>query len=73
MLKIFICPECYNIRMVSKRPNAVCLHCNEPLLACDLDYSEYILLTPEEREMYKAVYKEKEDKRESNTQESLLA
>lgn len=73
MLKIFICPECYNIRMVSKRPNAVCLHCNEPLLACDLDYSEYILLNLEEREMYKEVYKEREKKRESISQASLLA
>ena len=46
--------------MVSKRPNAVCLHCNEPLLECDLDYNEYILLTPEERDLYKEVYNEKE-------------
>lgn len=73
MLKIFICPECYNIRMVSKRPNAICLHCNKPLLECDLDYSEYIMLSTEERELYKEVFKEKDKKRESMTQESLLA
>lgn len=59
--------------MVSKRPNAICLHCNEPLLACDLDYSDYIMLSPEERELYKELFKEKDKKSESTTQESLLA
>lgn len=58
MLKIFICPECYNIRMVSKQPNAICLHCNKTLLKCDIEYSRYTRLSEEEREDFKEKWKE---------------
>lgn len=53
MLKIYICPNCYNIRMVSKKPNAICLHCNTILKECDITYDKYTNLTSEERSNYK--------------------
>lgn len=57
MLKIFICPECYNIRMVSKRPGAICLHCNRQLVECDIEYTEYTNMSETDREDYKSRWK----------------
>lgn len=72
MLKIFICPECYNIRMVSKRPNAVCLHCNKPLVECDLEYGDYTRLSAKERDVYKDIWRQKNKKRKVTAQKSLV-
>lgn len=49
MLKIYICPECYNFRMVSKKNNAVCLHCSESLKVCTISYDDYSNLDELER------------------------
>ena len=65
MLKIFICPECYNIRMVSKRPHAICLHCNKALIECDMEYDKYIKLSEVERESVKKTWKEKLSQRDT--------
>lgn len=57
MLKIYICPSCHNIRMVSKKPNAICLHCNEVLKECAISYDEYTKLSEEQRDIYKKKWK----------------
>lgn len=59
MLKIYICPNCYNVRMVSKKTNAVCLHCDQELKACDISYDKYTKLDNEERQEYKMTWKQK--------------
>lgn len=53
MLKIYICPNCYNIRMVSKKTNAICLHCDQALKPCDISYDMYTKLDDKERQDYK--------------------
>ena len=59
MLKIYICPRCYNIRMVSKKTNAVCLHCNQQLKQCDISYEKYTTLDDGERKEYVSLWKQK--------------
>jgi hypothetical protein len=57
MIRIFICPKCFNIRMVSRKPGALCLHCGTQLEKSDIDYTEYVKMTEQERDMYRENYK----------------
>lgn len=57
MLKIYICPHCYNFRIVSRKPDAICFHCGMPLQRCDLDYSDYINMSEEERSKFRNILK----------------
>lgn len=56
MLRIYICPQCYNFRMVSRKPDAICFHCGAPLVKCDIEYSQYMVMTEEERNDYKGKF-----------------
>ena len=53
MLRIFICPKCYNFRIVSRNPDAICFHCGAKLHKSDLDYVEFIDMNEQERMKYK--------------------
>lgn len=53
MLRIYICPKCYNYRMVSRKPDAICFHCGTILERCDLEYSDYMNMSETERDTYK--------------------
>lgn len=57
MLKIYICPKCLNFRMVSRRPDAVCLHCGTILEQSNLDYRTYMGMNDMERCGYKDLFK----------------
>ncbi len=57
MLRIYICPECYNFRMVSRKPDAICFHCGSVLEKCDLEYATYMNMTEEDRNSYKEDFK----------------
>lgn len=57
MLRIYICPKCYNFRMVSRKPDAVCLHCGTALDQCELDYGAFMNMTENDRNVYKEEYK----------------
>ncbi len=59
MLRIYICPKCYNFRMVSRKPDAVCLHCGMVLEQCDLEYGAYINMTEHDRSDFKENYKKR--------------
>ncbi len=59
MLRIFICPKCYNFRMVSRKPAAICFHCGAKLEKTELDYNEYIHMTEQDRNTYKENYKKR--------------
>jgi hypothetical protein len=59
MLKIYICPECYNFRMVSRKPDAICFHCGTVLEHCDIEYATYMNMTEDERENYRNNYKKR--------------
>ena len=53
MLHIFLCPKCFNYRIVSRKPDAICFHCGARLHKSDIDYVEYIDMSEQEREKYK--------------------
>ncbi len=57
MLRIYICPNCYNFRMVSRKPDAICFHCGSILERCDVNYETYMNMTEEERQNMKNSYK----------------
>lgn len=59
MLRIYICPKCYNFRMVSKKPDAVCLHCGNILDKIDIDYVDYINMTQSKRNELRENYKKR--------------
>ena len=59
MIRIFICPKCYNFRMVSRKPNAMCFHCGARLEKSDLDYNVYIQMTEQDRSTYRENYKKR--------------
>ncbi|NLP16454.1 MAG: hypothetical protein GX379_05420 [Clostridiales bacterium] len=53
MLHIFLCPKCFNYRIVSRKPDAICFHCGAKLYKSNIDYVEYIDMSEQEREKYK--------------------
>ena len=53
MLHIFLCPKCFNYRIVSRKPDPICFHCGATLLKSDINYVEYIDMSKQERESYK--------------------
>lgn len=57
MLRIYICPKCYNFRMVSRKPDAACFHCGAHLEKSGLEYVDYMEMTEKERNTYKENYK----------------
>lgn len=59
MLRIYICPKCFNFRMVSRKPSAICFHCGNTLTLCDLEYSRYMNMTEDERNIYKENFKKR--------------
>ena len=76
MLRIYICPKCYNYRMVSRKPDAVCFHCGSSLDKCELEYIEYMNMTEIERNTYRENYKKRiqlyRDKMEAMFQEQPI-
>lgn len=56
MLRIYICPKCFNFRLVSRKPSAVCFHCGTKLENSDLEYKTYMNMTEIERKEYKQNY-----------------
>lgn len=56
MLRIYICPKCYNYRMVSKKPDAICFHCGNRLDKCEFEYRDFIDMSEEQRNLYKERY-----------------
>ena len=50
MIRVFVCPECGKIRVVSKFLKADCYQCGTPMEVCDISYMEWVELSPEERE-----------------------
>lgn len=57
MLRIYICPQCYNFRMVSRKPDAICFHCGAMLDICDIEYSVFVNMQEEERNEFREKYK----------------
>ena len=57
MLHIFLCPKCFNYRIVSRKPDAICFHCGSILHKSDIDYVEYIDMSQQERAKYKENFK----------------
>lgn len=57
MLRIFICPNCYNLRMVSRKTDAICFHCGSTLVKCDVNYDTYMNMTEEDRNNLKDKFK----------------
>lgn len=53
MLQIFICPKCFNYRIVSRKPEAFCFHCGVKLFNSGIGYNEYTEMSEKERERYK--------------------
>lgn len=53
MLHIYICPKCFNYRIVSRNPDAVCFHCGAILFRSEIDYTEYIGMSEQDRLKYK--------------------
>jgi len=59
VLRIYICPKCYNFRMVSRKPDAICLHCGTRLDQCELQYGAYMNMTEYDRNEFKENYKKR--------------
>ena len=57
MIKIFICPKCYNFRMVSRKPSAECYHCDAHLVKTELEYTTYMDMSEGERNNFKENFK----------------
>ncbi len=56
MLRIYICPKCYNFRIVSRKPDAVCFHCGTLLEKSELEYVTYMNMTQEQRDDFRQQY-----------------
>ncbi len=53
MMKIFICPDCGWLRLVSRRAKVECHRCGVPQMEpVKLTYSRYVKMTEKEREDY---------------------
>ncbi len=45
--------------MVSRKPDAICLHCGTKLEKCDFEYGAYMKMTENERDEYRENYKKR--------------
>lgn len=45
--------------MVSRKPDAICLHCGTRLDKCDVEYTDYIDMSEKQRDVYKEKYKQR--------------
>lgn len=45
--------------MVSRKPDAICLHCGTRLDQCDVEYTDYIDMSEKQRDVYKEKYKQR--------------
>lgn len=53
MMKLYICPDCGWLRLVSRRTEVECHRCGVPqMVAVKLTYSRYARMTEKEREDY---------------------
>lgn len=53
MIKLFICPECQWLRVVSRRAKVECFKCGRPQMEpVKLTYSRYMRMNPKQREDY---------------------
>lgn len=53
MMKIYICPQCGWMRMVSRRKDVECHQCgNEQMWLTNLDLEKYTAMSEEERGSY---------------------
>jgi transcription initiation factor TFIIIB Brf1 subunit/transcription initiation factor TFIIB len=53
MMKVFICPECGWMRVVSRRKDVECFKCGEPKMnLAKIDFENYATMTEEERKDY---------------------
>lgn len=59
MMKVYLCPKCGNIRIVSRRKQVECLRCGEQMLLDKMDFLEYTEKSQEEREAYAAEWLKK--------------
>lgn len=55
MMKVFICPECGWMRVVSRRKEVECYKCGEPQMTlAKIDFDKYTSMSEEERNDYAA-------------------
>lgn len=53
MMKIYICPQCGCMRMVSRRKDVECHQCgNEAMRLTNLDLEKYSVMSEEDRDSY---------------------
>ena len=53
MMKVYICPSCGWMRVVSRRREAECYKCNEKqMVLAKLDFAKYAKMSEEERKNY---------------------
>ena len=50
MIRVFICPDCGKVRVVSKYLDAECYACGRPMIVCPVPYVEWVDLSEAERE-----------------------
>ena len=56
MLSVYICPNCYNYRLVSRKPDAICFHCGTTLDKCELNYVTYMNMAEDARNTFRDNY-----------------
>ncbi|MCJ7837246.1 DNA-directed RNA polymerase subunit M [Cuneatibacter sp. NSJ-177] len=56
MIRVFICPKCGKVRVVSKYLKASCYECGRPMVVCHTPYVEWVELDETEREQIRARY-----------------
>ena len=71
MMKIYICPDCGWVRMVSRRKNVECHKCgNEQMRLTNLEFEKYTEMPEKERQDYADawlyIHKRKKDSKNGN-------
>jgi len=56
MMRVFICPACGKVRVVSKFLKSECYDCGAPMKACRIPYVEWVDLKEEDRERIRRSY-----------------
>ncbi len=56
MIRVFICPRCGSVRIVSKYRQADCLKCGVPMEEMGIPYTRWVELEPREREQAAAAW-----------------
>ena len=59
MILVYICPDCQEVRIVSRRKDVNCLECGKEMILSELSFLEWSQMNTSQRKAYAVVWGKK--------------